>query len=74
MSQPFFEFMGLVGLLLFLGVFQSFSMNIKLYFRQFWFFLMIQGYCGLFIGFNGISVIFLASGSISVIFWVVGVS
>ena len=44
------------------GYFSHFEMNIELYFLQFQFFRMIQGYCGLFIGFNGISVIFLTSG------------
>ena len=59
-----FEFVGWVGLLLVLGVFQSFSLNNTLYFLPFWCFLRIQGYCGLFLGFKGILVIF----------WVVGVS
>ena len=61
-SQPFFEFLGQVGLPLVLGIFQSFSLNNTLYFLQFWCFLRIQGYCGLFLGFKGISAIFLALG------------
>ena len=72
-SQPFFKFVGQVGLLLVLGVFHSFSLNNTLYFLQFWCFLRIQGYCGLFLGFKGISVIFLASRVFQPFFWVVGV-
>ena len=64
-SQPFFEFMGQVGLLLVLGVFQSFSLNNTLYFLQFWCFLRIQGYFGIFQASKVFQLFFLLQGRFS---------